>query len=39
MTQFAVGLGLGLVLGWVFLKRPQWIEAALAWIKAKLGWS
>jgi hypothetical protein len=37
MVSFLTGLGTGALLGWVILKRPQWVEDLIAKIKAKLG--
>ena len=35
---FLIGLGLGFLAGWLFVKRPQWITDAIDKLKSKLGW-
>ena len=30
-------LFLGFTIGWLVFKRPQWVEAIIAWIKGKVG--
>jgi len=37
MTGFISGVVIGLIVGWIALKRPQWVEAATAWVKKKIG--
>lgn len=34
---FLIGLVLGFVAGWVFVKRPQWATDAIEWLKRKVG--
>lgn len=36
--SFFIGLGLGFVAGWLFVKRPQWVTDGLEYLKSKLGW-
>ena len=32
-----VCLSIGVGIGWVLFKRPQWVEKAIAWLKRKIG--
>ena len=35
-SQFMLGRYVGLLIGWLVLKRPEWISSGFAWLKAKV---
>jgi hypothetical protein len=35
--EFITGLVIGLIIGWVVLKRPQWATDIINWVKTKIG--
>lgn len=37
MTTFVVGVVVGLIVGWNFLKQPEWVATQVAKLRAKLG--
>lgn len=36
--NFLSGLVIGFVIGWLVIKRPQWVTDLFAWFKQKIGW-
>lgn len=36
MGSFIIGVVIGLVLGWLFLKQPQLVRDAWAWLKKQV---
>lgn len=37
MTTFVVGVVVGLIVGWNFLKQPEWVATQVAKLRTKLG--
>ncbi len=32
-----VHLIIGFLIGWIFLRRPEWVETFISWVKDKVG--